>query len=180
MPCFDIQPQDLSGTRFFDKFKHPDYQLFSAFRLLKPYSLDAVAATSKPTKGTRKHRGCYRKYTVAEKEEAVKQVIHFLPRFWKEWTPRKSQKSMAFLAGTYSDGRKVVVSARKVVAGPLMARWRSLFMSKSTKKFSSLRKTSEMKRKNLVKWRTLRHQKDGIASLVGGIIIGNVKKEKKW
>jgi hypothetical protein len=68
-PLFDIRIYpDSPGIKFFEKFKHPDYQTFSAFRLLQPIGMAASSSTSKKSEIVRKHRGNYRKYTVSEKE----------------------------------------------------------------------------------------------------------------
>jgi hypothetical protein len=69
VPSFDIRlPLDSPGVKFFEKFKHPDYELFSAFRLLSQINSNGAYATSRKEQIARKHRGNYRKYTVSEKE----------------------------------------------------------------------------------------------------------------
>jgi hypothetical protein len=50
---------------FFDKFKLPDYKLSSAFRLCQPFSQTNHSLATKKAAIIRKHRGNYRKYTVA-------------------------------------------------------------------------------------------------------------------
>jgi hypothetical protein len=132
---FDIgQFPDAPGVRFFDKFKHPDYQRFSAFRLIRPPTKQRHSYYTKHGDIVRKHRGNYRKYTVAEKEEAVKQVFRPSIRFWRELTLKKSQKNMVFRVETCSDGRKMDASARKAAVGPRMARCNSPSTPKSMAK----------------------------------------------
>ncbi len=126
VPSFDIRNlPDSPGIKFFDKFKHPDYQTRSAFRLLQPLNSKYNFSNPKKQEIIRKHRGNYRKYTVAEKEEAVKQV--FLPslRFWRVLMPRKSQKNTVFHVGTCSAGRKTAVNAKKEADGRPTARCNS-------------------------------------------------------
>lgn len=68
-------PQD----DIFEKFKQSTSSAFSAFKLFKNSSVEENSDSShfESEDGWiegRKKRGCYRKYTVEEKEEAVKKV----------------------------------------------------------------------------------------------------------
>lgn len=77
-PTFNIQQStDETDHKFFDKFKLHGLRVLSAFRLIDSLTQTNSGNPSKKPEIIRKHRGNYRKYTVAEKEEAVKQVNHF-------------------------------------------------------------------------------------------------------
>ena len=133
--CFNIQ-EGTSPTYlyFFQKFTLPNYHLFSAFRLIQPTDKNLSNNNVKKSEIVRKHRGNYRKYTVAQKEEAVKQVYIALLRFYKAQMQNKFLKNMEFLDAICYAGRRMDVSGRKVVGDRLMDRCSLLFIPKQIAK----------------------------------------------
>ena len=146
-----IMPQPIIPSpqlTFFDKFKNPDSFRRSAFRLCHPASPQSEQpSTPKKSSIIRKHRGNYRKYTVGEKEQAVKQVHAFIFRSLKESTPRKSLKNTVFPAVTCYGGRKTAVRGKKEVVVQLMERCNSLSTQKLMAKYWSRRRKFELRRK---------------------------------
>jgi hypothetical protein len=70
----------------FDKYKTPTPPVASAFRLFS-HNDDSSSSESASSRGTtRRNRGTYRKYTLAEKEEAVRKVHADLYRYSRDPT----------------------------------------------------------------------------------------------
>ena len=134
LTTLSLPPSTSHNASFFDKFKHPAYRLSTAFRLCDSSSPAQSHSHPKRSEIIRKHRGNYRKYTVAEKEEAVKQVHLPLYRFLKESTPRKFLRNTASLGVTCYAGRKTGVRGRREAVGPLTEKWNSPSTQKSTTK----------------------------------------------
>jgi hypothetical protein len=132
-PALPLTPSH-PAPNFFEKFRRPN-RLPSAFKLWEP-ATGSLECCPRKAEVVRKHRGNYRKYTVGEKEEAVKQVGLAACRSWRGSTPRRSPRSTASRAATCSAGRRTAASARRAEEGPRMVRCNSLSTPKSTTRHS--------------------------------------------
>jgi hypothetical protein len=132
-PALPLTPPH-PAPNFFEKFRRPN-RLPSAFKLWEP-ATGSLECCPRKAEVVRKHRGNYRKYTVGEKEEAVKQVGLAACRSWRGSTPRRSPRSTASRAATCSAGRRTAASARRAEEGPRMVRCNSLSTPKSTTRHS--------------------------------------------